>query len=56
MDVKSINGTKFTFVIEMYWIGVYLSSSNDLHFWGIIVYAELSNNLKFQKHITLFPT
>ena len=25
-------------------------------FVGIIVYAELSNNLKFQKHITLFPT
>ena len=24
-------------------------------FVGIIVYAELSNNLKFQKHITLFP-
>ena len=25
-------------------------------FVGIIVYAELSNKLKFQKHITLFPT
>ena len=25
-------------------------------FVGIIVYAELSNNLKFQKNITLFPT
>ena len=25
-------------------------------FVGITVYAELSNNLKFQKHITLFPT
>ena len=25
-------------------------------FVGIIVYAELSNDLKFQKHITLFPT
>ena len=25
-------------------------------FVGIIVYVELSNNLKFQKHITLFPT
>ena len=25
-------------------------------FVGIILYAELSNNLKFQKHITLFPT
>ena len=25
-------------------------------FVGIIVYAELSNNLKFQKRITLFPT
>ena len=25
-------------------------------FVGIIVYAELWNNLKFQKHITLFPT
>ena len=24
-------------------------------FVGIIVYVELSNNLKFQKHITLFP-
>ena len=25
-------------------------------FVGIIVYEELSNNFKFQKHITLFPT
>ena len=25
-------------------------------FVGIIVYAELSNDIKFQKHITLFPT
>ena len=25
-------------------------------FVGKIVYAELSNNLKYQKHITLFPT
>ena len=25
-------------------------------FVGIIVYAELSNNLNFQKHIALFPT
>ena len=56
MDVKSINGTKFTFVIEMYWIGVYLSSSHDKHFCGYNSYAELSNTLKFQKHITLFLT
>ena len=34
LDVKSINGTEFTFVISVYQIDGYLSSSYDQHFCG----------------------